>query len=58
MLCLADYPSHTLLLLENFDDVQLRYNREAENKRVKDVVDFALSMPNGIITSRSDAVPK
>lgn len=65
---LSEYGNHILFLLDGFDDVQSSYRSfgeaaggvgaGADDKKVRTVVDFAMSFPNGIIISRSDAVPK
>jgi hypothetical protein len=46
--------SVTLILLDGFDEILKLYS---ENQRVKSMIDFALGLPNGILTSRPVTFP-
>lgn len=54
---LTNRPNQILLLLDSFDEVQVLYG-EDRDMRVTGLINVALQLPNGILTSRPNAIPQ
>lgn len=54
--CLTKFPEKALLLLDGFDEIQALYG-EGRDSKVTTLVDYAMTFPNGIVTSRPNAIP-
>lgn len=54
--CLSHRANQVLILLDGFDEIQTRYG-EGRDVRITALVDAAMRFPNGILTSRPNAIP-
>ncbi len=55
--CLTKKALKTLLLLDGFDEIQSLYG-EGRDARVTTLINKAMQFPNGILTSRPNAIPE